>query len=39
MSRDLNVTLMFVKVVDTGSFTAASRALGVPKATLSRKLR
>ena len=38
MSRDLNDTLMFVKVVDTGSFTAASRALGVPKATLSRKL-
>lgn len=38
MSRDLNDTLMFVKVVEHGSFTAASRALGVPKATLSRKL-
>lgn len=38
MSRDLNDTLMFVKVVETGSFTSASRALGVPKATLSRKL-
>jgi DNA-binding transcriptional LysR family regulator len=38
MSRDLNDTLMFAKVVETGSFTAAARLLGVPKATLSRKV-
>lgn len=38
MSRNLNDTLMFVKVVEMGSFTAAARMLGVPKATLSRKL-
>lgn len=35
---DLNEALMFVTVVDRGSFTAAARALGVPKATLSRKV-
>src|SRR5690349_20916823 len=29
---------MFVKVVEKGSFTAAALALGVPKATLSRKV-
>ena len=29
---------MFVTVVDRGSFTAAAQALGVPKATLSRKV-
>jgi LysR family transcriptional regulator, regulator for bpeEF and oprC len=39
MSRDLNDTLMFVKVVERGSFTGAAQALGVPKATLSRKMR
>src|SRR6188768_1716518 len=38
MSRDLNDTLMFVKVVEKGSFTAAATALGVPKTTLSRKI-
>ncbi|MGQ0656864.1 MAG: LysR family transcriptional regulator [Chromatiales bacterium] len=38
MSRNLNDTLMFVKVVESGSFTAAARLLGVPKATLSRKV-
>lgn len=38
MFRDLNDTLMFAKVVESGSFTAAARALGVPKATLSRKV-
>lgn len=35
---DLNETLMFVTVVERGSFTAAARALGVPKTTLSRKV-
>lgn len=38
MSHDFNDTLMFVKVVEKGSFTAAAQALGVPKATLSRKI-
>jgi len=38
MTHDFNDTLMFVKVVETGSFTAAAAALGVPKATLSRKI-
>jgi LysR family transcriptional regulator for bpeEF and oprC len=38
MPHDLNETLMFVKVVEQGSFTAAGLALGVPKATLSRKM-
>jgi DNA-binding transcriptional LysR family regulator len=36
--NDFNDTLMFVKVVEKGSFTAAALALGVPKATLSRKV-
>jgi len=35
---DLNETLMFVTVVERGSFTAAARVLGVPKTTLSRKV-
>jgi LysR family transcriptional regulator for bpeEF and oprC len=35
---DLNEALMFVTVVEKGSFTAAARTLGVPKATLSRKV-
>lgn len=39
MNRDLNDTLIFVKVVEHGSFTAAARALGLPKTTVSRKLR
>lgn len=38
MTHDFNDTLMFVKVVEKGSFTAAAAALGVPKATLSRKV-
>ena len=38
MNRDLNDTLVFVKVVELGSFTAASRALRLPKATVSRKV-
>jgi DNA-binding transcriptional LysR family regulator len=39
MAKDLNDTLMFVKVVETGSFTAAAQALAVPKTTISRRLR
>lgn len=38
MARDLNESLMFVKVVEHGSFSAAGRALGQPKTTLSRKV-
>lgn len=38
MNRDLNDTLVFVKVVELGSFTAASQALRLPKATVSRKV-
>jgi LysR family transcriptional regulator, regulator for bpeEF and oprC len=39
MQHDLNDTLVFVKVVEHGSFTAAARALGLPKTTVSRRLR
>lgn len=39
MPRDLNDTLIFVKVVEQGSFTAAARSLGLPKTTVSRKLK
>jgi DNA-binding transcriptional LysR family regulator len=39
MSRELSDTLIFVKVVQTGSFTAAARALGLPKASVSRIVR
>ena len=35
---DLNEVVMFVTVVEKGGFTAAARALGVPKTTLSRKI-
>ena len=38
MSRDLNDTLIFVKVVEHGSFIAAARALRLPKTTVSRKV-
>lgn len=38
MTHDLNESLIFVKVVERGSFTAAATALGVPKTTVSRKV-
>ena len=38
MSRDLNDTLIFVKVVEHGSFTSAAKALRLPKTTVSRKV-
>jgi len=38
MANDLNDTLIFVKVVEQGSFPAAARLLGHPKTTVSRKV-
>src|SRR6476659_530227 len=38
MARDLNDTLVFVKVVETGSFISAAKALRLPKTTVSRKV-
>ena len=38
MSHDLNDTLIFVKVVEQGSFVGAASALGLPKTTVSRKV-
>jgi DNA-binding transcriptional LysR family regulator len=35
---DLNDLYYFVQVVDRGGFTAAGRALGIPKSTLSHRL-
>ncbi|MBV4473974.1 LysR family transcriptional regulator [Pseudomonas botevensis] len=39
MIRDLNDTLVFVRVVRLGSFTAAAHALQIPKTTVSRRVR
>lgn len=39
MLQDLNETLIFAKVVEQGSFTAAAQVLGLPKTTVSRKVR
>lgn len=35
---DLNEIVVFARVVDAGSFTAAARQLGMPKSTVSRKV-
>src|SRR5882724_3956978 len=35
---DLNEMLVFARVVQTGSFTAAAAMLGMPKSTVSRKV-
>jgi len=35
---DLNQILVFVRVVQAGSFSAAARQLGLPKSTVSRKV-
>ncbi|HTJ43995.1 MAG TPA: LysR substrate-binding domain-containing protein [Kofleriaceae bacterium] len=35
---DLNEIVVFAKVVDTRSFTAAAQQLGLPKSTVSRKI-
>jgi DNA-binding transcriptional LysR family regulator len=39
MQIDMNDTLVFIKVVEGGSFTAAGRDLRLPKTTVSRKVR
>ena len=38
MSHDLNDTLIFVKVVEHGSFVGAAKSLRLPKTTVSRKV-
>ena len=35
---DLNRVQIFAQVVDKGSFTAAAKAMGITKATVSRKI-
>src|SRR5215475_5285652 len=37
-AMDLNEILVFARVVEAGSFTAAATALGMPKSTVSRKV-
>jgi len=39
MPTDLNEILVFLKVVEMGSFTAAGQALRLPKTTVSRRIR
>ena len=39
MAHDLNETLIFIKVVSEGSFTAAATSLQLPNTTVSRKVR
>lgn len=36
--RDINDVEVFVRVVESGSFTAAGRLLGIPKSSVSRKV-
>jgi DNA-binding transcriptional LysR family regulator len=38
LKPDPNQLVIFAKVVETGSFTAAGRELGLPKSTVSRKI-
>lgn len=38
MTHDLNDTLIFVKVVEHGSFVGAAKSLRLPKTTVSRKV-
>ena len=35
---DLNEVLVFTRVVEADSFTAAARGLGMPKSTVSRRV-
>lgn len=38
MTIDLNDVALFIKIVETGSFTGAARALAMQKATVSRRI-
>lgn len=38
MNTDLNDIIVLVRVVETGSFSAAARKLGAPKSTVSRRI-
>ena len=38
MTRDLNDTLAFIRVVEEGSFTGAAETLQIPKTTISRRV-
>ena len=38
MEHDLNNLVIFTRVIEEGSFTAAARALGLPKSTVSRRI-
>ena len=35
---DLNDIVVFARVIEAGSFTAAARLLGMPKPTVSRRI-
>lgn len=35
---DLNDIVVFARVIEAGSFTAAARLLGMPKTTVSRRI-
>ncbi|MEM9874762.1 MAG: LysR family transcriptional regulator, partial [Myxococcota bacterium] len=37
LEADLNDVLIFVRVVEAGSFTEAGRRLGVPRSSMSRR--
>jgi DNA-binding transcriptional LysR family regulator len=39
MAPDFNDTLLFIRVAREGSFSGAARALGLPKTTVSRRIR
>ena len=37
-TQDLNDMMLFIAVIDAGSFTLAAQRLNIPKANLSRKI-
>lgn len=38
MPMDMNEIVVFIKIIEAGTFTAAAKALGMPKSTVSHKL-
>ena len=38
MNPDLNANALFVRVIESRSFTAASKQLGIPISTVSKKV-